>query len=72
MPTIADAPNLQTVLLQSNNGVGPYSVKGIGENSKPPVAPAIANAIHDAIGIRIKNLPITAEKVHYAIKKRDI
>jgi CO/xanthine dehydrogenase Mo-binding subunit len=70
MPSIADAPDLQTVLLPTESGVGPYHVKGIGENSKPPVAPAIANAIQDAIGVRVRDLPITAEKVYRALQEK--
>jgi CO/xanthine dehydrogenase Mo-binding subunit len=50
--------------------VGPYNVKGIGENPIVPVAAAIANAVEDAIGVRIKGLPITAEKVYAALRSR--
>jgi len=71
MPSIMDAPDLKTVLLPSESGVGHYRVKGIGENSKPPVAPAIANAIHDAIGVRVRSLPITAEKVYKALQEKN-
>jgi len=67
IPTAKDIPLLETVIVASNDGVGPYSVKGIGENPITPVAPAIANAIEDAVGVRIKDLPITAEKVYAAL-----
>lgn len=67
IPTVKDIPPLKTVLLESESGVGPYKVKGIGENPISPVAPAIANAIEDAVGVRIRDLPITAEKVYKAI-----
>jgi CO/xanthine dehydrogenase Mo-binding subunit len=67
IPTAKDIPPLETVIVASNDGVGPYSVKGIGENPITPVAPAIANAIEDAVGVRIKDLPITAEKVYAAL-----
>jgi len=63
IPTIKDIPELVTVLVQSPEGNGPYGAKSIGEQPIPPVAPAIANAVHDAIGVRITDLPITAEKV---------
>jgi CO/xanthine dehydrogenase Mo-binding subunit len=56
------------VLVPSTNGVGPYQIKGIGESPLTPVAPAIANAVADAIGVRIRDLPITAEKVYRALK----
>ena len=68
IPTIRDIPPLRTVLLESESGVGPYQVKGIGEAPISPVAPAIANAIADAVGVRIRDLPITAEKVYEALK----
>ncbi len=69
IPTIKDVPELVTVLLEeSPSGPAPYHGKGIGEASNIPVAGAIANAVYDAIGVRITDLPITAEKVLFAIK----
>lgn len=68
MPTVADIPPLETVLLESAFGEGPYNIRGIGEVPCAPVAPAIANAIADAVGVRIRDLPITAEKVYHALK----
>ncbi len=67
VPTVRDVPELKTVLLESESGVGPYHIKGIGENPISPVAPAIANAVEDAVGVRIRDLPITAEKVYRAL-----
>jgi nicotinate dehydrogenase medium molybdopterin subunit len=67
IPNICDIPLLKTVIVESDSGVGPYKVKGIGENPISPVAPAIANAIEDAVGVRIKDLPITAEKIYAAL-----
>jgi CO/xanthine dehydrogenase Mo-binding subunit len=67
IPTVKDIPPLETVIIASDHGVGPYNVKGIGENPITPVAPAIANAIEDAVGVRIKDLPITAEKIYRAL-----
>ena len=68
IPTCEDIPELQTVLLEPQKGVGPYSIKGIGENPISPVAPAIANAVEDAVGVRVRDLPITAEKVQRALR----
>jgi carbon-monoxide dehydrogenase large subunit len=68
LPTVRDAPPLTTVLVESANGVGPYQIKGIGESPLTPVAPAIANAVADAVGVRIRDLPITAEKVYHALQ----
>ena len=70
IPTIQDIPELETVLVQSNSGPAPYDSKGIGESSNVPVAGAIANAVHDAIGVRITDLPITAEKVLKALRSQ--
>jgi CO/xanthine dehydrogenase Mo-binding subunit len=63
IPTMQDIPDLVTVLVESPGGEGPYQGKAIGENPISPVAPAIANAVYDAVGVRIQDLPITAEKV---------
>ena len=70
IPTINDLPEMRTVLVESESGVGPYNVKSIGENAVIPVAAAIANAVEDAVGVRIKDLPITAEKVYRALKEK--
>ena len=70
IPTPKDIPDLTTVIVQTVGGVGPYKTKGIGENPVTPVAPAIANAIEDAVGVRIRDLPITAEKVYKALKEK--
>lgn len=70
IPSIKDIPELRTVLLDPARGVGPYNIKSIGESPNGPVAAAIANAVEDAVGVRIKDLPITAEKVYRALKER--
>lgn len=63
IPTIRDIPPLDKLVVQSEAGRGPYNSMSIGETPIITVAPAIANAIADAIGVRIKSLPLTAEKV---------
>ncbi|MBM3939717.1 MAG: xanthine dehydrogenase family protein molybdopterin-binding subunit [SAR202 cluster bacterium] len=70
IPTMADMPEVRIVLLESESGVGPYHVKGIGENPNAPTAAAIANAVEDAVGVRIDDLPITAEKVYRALRAK--
>ena len=50
-------------------GAGPYQAKSIGELPTCPVAPAVANAVFDAIGVRITDLPITGEKIIKALKE---
>ena len=70
LPTVKDIPELVTVLLEPGAGPAPYQSKGIGESSNIPVAAAIANAVADAVGVRITDLPITAEKVFAALSAR--
>jgi len=70
IPNIKDIPELKTAIVQSNVGSGPYNSMSIGETALIPTAAAIANAVEDAVGIRITSLPITAEKVLNALKAR--
>ena len=67
LPAAADVPVLRTVLVTGGRGVGPANVKAIGELTNVPVAAAIANAVADATGARVRELPITAERVYWAI-----
>jgi CO/xanthine dehydrogenase Mo-binding subunit len=69
-PTVQDIPELVTVLVESPGGNGPFGAKTIGEQPLPPVAPAIANAVFDAVGVRIVDLPITPEKVLAALRSK--
>ncbi len=71
LPTSLDVPDVQTILIESGDGVGPFGAKGVGEPSVCSVAPAISNAVQDAIGVRIYDLPLTPEKVVRAIKKKN-
>jgi len=59
---------LQTVVLPAAVGAGPYRVRGIGEVPCTPVAAAIANAVQAACGVRLRTLPVTAEKVYQALQ----
>ena len=70
LPVQQDMPELQTVLVQHDTGPAPYKAKGIGESSNVPLAAAIANAVYDATGVRITELPITPEKVYRALKEK--
>ena len=71
MPTVKDAPPVQAVIVETDEQAGPFGAKGIGEPGLVPTAPAIANAIYDAVGVRIKDLPITPEKVLRALKEKE-
>ncbi len=70
LPAAADVPALRTVLVAGGRGVGPANVKAIGELTNVPVAAAVANAVADAAGTRVRQLPITAERVYRAINGR--
>ncbi len=69
IPTAADVPDVKAILVESGGGLGPYGAKGIGEPACSIIAPAILNAIYDAVGIRIRSLPATPEKIIRAFKK---
>ena len=71
MPTAMDMPSVECIVLESRSGVGPYGAKGIGEPAMTAVAPAIANAVADAIGVRVFEMPITPERVVAALRRRD-
>jgi CO/xanthine dehydrogenase Mo-binding subunit len=69
MPTVADIPELKTVLVRSTGGVGPLDSKPIGEfaNNGPPAA--VANAVADAVGVRLFEIPVTAERIYRELKR---
>jgi len=70
-PTALDIPPVEPILIESMDPVGPYGAKGVGEPTVIPVAPAIANALYDATGVRFTELPMTSEKICLALKKRE-
>ncbi len=70
LPVIKDVPPLTTIVLEDPAGPGPFRAKAIGEMSISPVPAAIANAVFDACGVRLTELPVTAEKVFFALRAR--
>ena len=68
LPSAADLPPLETVLIRTPGGTGPYEAKAIGELANNATAAAIANAVADATGTRLFELPITAQRVHAALR----
>ena len=68
IPTSMDMPNIQSYFVEENEYNGPFGAMGLGEPVMLPTAPAILNAIYDAIGIRFYELPVTCEKVLAALK----
>lgn len=72
LPTFSEMPvNLKTVLAEHHHPNGPYGAHGVGETAMPSVAPAIANAIYNAIGVRVHDLPMTPEKVLRGLFERN-
>ncbi len=67
LPTASDIPETKTIILESGTGLGPFGAKGVGEPSLTPMAPAIANAVANAIGARVAQLPLTPERVLAAL-----
>ena len=68
--TAPDVPPIESIFVESNDPNGPFGAKGLGETPLSPVAPVIANAIYDAVGVRIKELPITPEKILKALRDK--
>lgn len=70
IPTSKDMPDIKAIFVEEDEKTGPYGAKGFGEPAMIPTAPAIMNAIYDAIGVRIYDLPATCDKVLLAIKNK--
>ncbi|MBI3329081.1 MAG: molybdopterin-dependent oxidoreductase [Nitrospinae bacterium] len=70
IPSILDLPLIEPVIVEEADEEGPFGARGIGEPPILAMAPAIANAIYDAVGVRITSLPITAEKVLQALREK--
>ncbi|MFH1156412.1 MAG: xanthine dehydrogenase family protein molybdopterin-binding subunit [Pseudomonadota bacterium] len=69
--TAKDAITIKAPVIETHDQDGPFGAKGIGEPGCVPTAPAIANAIYDAVGVRIRDLPITPEKILAALKEKN-
>jgi len=67
IPTAGDVPPVESILIEDPSSIGPFGAKGIGEQAMIPTAPAILNAIHDAIGVRIQKIPATPDRVRATI-----
>ncbi|MEE9496084.1 MAG: molybdopterin cofactor-binding domain-containing protein, partial [Desulfobacterales bacterium] len=70
MLTIKDIPKITPLIIETIDPDGPFGAKGIGECAMVPTAPAIINAIYDAVGVRIRALPATPEKIFTALRKK--
>ncbi len=68
IPSAGDIPPVESILIEDPSPVGPFGAKGIGEQAVIPTAPAILNALHDAIGVRLPRIPATPDRVRAAIR----
>ena len=71
IPTIADVPEMKAIIIESDEPNGPFGAKEVGEGCILPVVPAIINAIRNACGVVIMDLPITSEKILKALKEKE-
>lgn len=71
LPTVLQQPSVKTVWVETIDPHGPYGAKGVAEVVSLPTAPAIANAVYDAIGVRITKPPITPWKILQALKEKE-
>lgn len=74
LPTFKDIPSgdkMKSMIAFVPHKDGPYGAKGLGEAVMTPTAPAIGNAVYNAIGVRIKDLPLSAEKVLKALRENE-
>lgn len=70
IPTSLDMPEVQTILVETDEPSGAFGAKGVGEPPNLPTAPAIVNAIYNAVGVMIMDLPATPEKILKALKEK--
>ena len=72
LPTIDETPQYDIILVEDPEPIGPFGAKGISEVATVPMTPAVLNAIYNAAGIRIRNLPATPENIleHIKLKKQ--
>jgi 4-hydroxybenzoyl-CoA reductase alpha subunit len=71
IPSSLDTPDMDITIIESNDAEGPYGAKEAGEGPIHPVLPSIGNAIYDAVGIRMMELPITPDKVLSKLKENE-
>jgi len=67
IPSAGDIPPVESILIEDQSPIGPFGAKGIGEQAVISTAPAVLNALHDAIGIRVRKIPATPDRVREAI-----
>jgi hypothetical protein len=69
-PTFLDMPEIFTDLIEYPDPAGPFGAKEVGQGPLLPIMPAVANAVYDAVGVRIDEVPITPEKILKALEAK--
>jgi len=69
--TAVDMPKIEVILVNTDDPTGPFGAKSVGEMGMVTTAPAVANAIYHAIGVQMKELPMTPERVLEALREKD-
>jgi 4-hydroxybenzoyl-CoA reductase subunit alpha len=70
IPTALDMPRVKSIIVESNEPNGPYGAKEVGEGAIMPTIPAILNAIYDAVGVRINELPVSSERLYLKLREK--
>jgi CO/xanthine dehydrogenase Mo-binding subunit len=68
VPTINQAPEVTALIVEDAHSLGPFGAKGMAELPTAPTAPAISSAIYDALGVRLRDLPMTQERILAALR----
>jgi hypothetical protein len=66
-PTTLEMPDIVTYLIENPDGAGPFGAKEVGQGPLLPIMPALANAVFDAVGVRVDEIPVTPEKILAAL-----
>ena len=69
IPSVHEMPHVEAIIVESSDPEGPFGAKEAGEGPLLPILPAVVNAVYDAIGVRLRNLPLTPDVVYAGIEK---
>jgi CO/xanthine dehydrogenase Mo-binding subunit len=72
LPTMVDVPEIVAVIVEKEDARSPEDIRGVGEPTTIPTAAAVANAVYDAVGVRVNHLPLTPERVYWALKNKTV
>ncbi|HLB11477.1 MAG TPA: hypothetical protein VJO15_00810, partial [Dehalococcoidia bacterium] len=69
-PTVDTVPQMDSVIVETDDPAGPFGAKEVGEGAQLSTVPAIVNAIYDAVGVRVTELPVRPETILRALEER--